>query len=96
MRESMFISTDQTHAEGRRFWGDYQEMGADVKIQRASANPVLLGVDRLSLTAGSQKQRVRVIGDNLPSDVTAEDIDFGAGVRCRESSRTTLASCCGS
>ncbi len=54
MREVMWISPDQSTAEGRWFWGEYQEFGFDVKMQRASADPTLIGVDRSSLKTGSQ------------------------------------------
>src|SRR5271154_6663500 len=57
MREVMWVSPDQTQAEGRWFWGQYQEFGFDVKLQRASAEPTLLGVDRSALKAGSQANR---------------------------------------
>ena len=46
MREVMWVSPDQSTAEGRWFWGEYQEFGFDVKMQRASADPTLIGVDR--------------------------------------------------
>src|SRR6266849_6630120 len=32
MREAMFISPDQSQAEGRWFWGSYHEMGIGVKV----------------------------------------------------------------
>jgi quinohemoprotein amine dehydrogenase len=83
MREVMFISPDQSHAEGRWFWGSYQELGIDVKVERASANPVLVGVDRPALKAGSDAQRIRLIGDNLPADLSIADLDFGSGVKAR-------------
>jgi quinohemoprotein amine dehydrogenase len=81
MREAIFISPDQSQAEGRWFWGSYQEMGIDVKLRRASADPTLAGVDRPALKTGSRAQRIRLMGDNLPGDVTAADLDFGAGVK---------------
>jgi quinohemoprotein amine dehydrogenase len=80
MRETLWISPDQTWAEGRWFQGEYQEFGADVKLRRVTADPVLLTVDRFSLKTGSQAQKVRVIGANLPANVTAKDLDFGSGV----------------
>jgi quinohemoprotein amine dehydrogenase len=83
MREAMWVSPDQLHAEGRWFWGEYQEFGVDVKLQRASADPTLLGVDRTMLKQGSQSNRVRLIGDNLPPQVTPADLEFGAGVTVR-------------
>jgi quinohemoprotein amine dehydrogenase len=58
-------------------------MGIDVKLQRASADPTLAGVDLPALKTSSQAQRIRLIGDNLPADVTAADLDFGSGVKVR-------------
>jgi quinohemoprotein amine dehydrogenase len=80
MREAMWFSPDQSWAEGRWFWGEYQEFGVDVKLQRASTEPVLVGVDRTALKTGSQGNRVRLIGDNLPAQVASTDLDFGSGV----------------
>jgi quinohemoprotein amine dehydrogenase len=83
MREVMWVSPDQSQAEGRWFWGQYQEFGFDVKLQRASAEPTLLGVDRSALKAGSQANRVRLIGDNLPAQIAVADVDLGSGVTIR-------------
>jgi len=80
MREALWIAPDQTSAEGRWFWGEYQEFGVDVKLRRVGPEPMLLTVDRYSLKAGSQALRVRVIGANLPAQVAAADLDFGAGL----------------
>jgi quinohemoprotein amine dehydrogenase len=83
MREAMWISPDQLRAEGRWFWGEYQEFGVDVKLQRAAADPTLVGVDRTMLKTGSQTNRVRLIGDNLPAQVVPADLDFGSGITVR-------------
>jgi quinohemoprotein amine dehydrogenase len=83
MREAMWVSPDQLHAEGRWFWGEYQEFGVDVKLQRASADPTLIAVDRTMLKSGSQGNRVRLIGDNLPAQVVPADLEFGSGVTVR-------------
>lgn len=80
MREVMSVSTDQLSAQGRWFWGQYQEFGMDVKLQRASSDSVLVGIDRLSLKTGSANTRLRLIGDNLPDQIAAADFDFGSGV----------------
>ena len=81
MREAMWISPDQTWAEGRWFFGEYSEFGMDVKLHRVTTEPMLLTLDKYSLKTGSQAQKVRVIGANLPSKVVAEDLDFGSGVK---------------
>ena len=80
MREVMFVSPDQSTAEGRWFWGQYQEFGFDVKMQRASADPTLIGADRTLLKTGSQGTKVRLVAESLPAQVAAADLDFGTGV----------------
>jgi quinohemoprotein amine dehydrogenase len=83
MREVMWISPDQTTAEGRWFWGEYQEFGFDVKLQRPSADPTLIGADRSLLKAGSQGTRVRLLAESLPAQIAPTDLDFGTGVTVR-------------
>ena len=83
MHEALWFSPDASHATGRWFWGSYDEFGFDVEMQPASDGPALLVVDRLSLKAGSEAQRVRLIGHNLPPQIVPADVDFGSGVRVR-------------
>jgi len=83
MREVMWVAPDQSMAEGRWFWGQYQEFGLDVKLQRPSADPTLLAADRMSLKTGSQGNRVRLIAESLPAQMSASDLDFGTGVTVR-------------
>jgi len=83
MREAMWISPDQLWAQGRWFFGEYQEFGADVKLVRASAEPTLIGVDRTMFKLGSQANRIRLIGDNLPVQVAPADLDLGSGITVR-------------
>jgi quinohemoprotein amine dehydrogenase len=80
MREVMWISPDQSTAEGRWFWGEYQEFGFDVKLRRPSADPTLIGVNRSLLKTGTQGTRVRLIAESLPAQVAPSDLDFGTGV----------------
>ncbi len=82
-RESMFLAPDQSSAEGRWFWGSYDEFGIDVKLWRATGAATLVTIDRPSLKAGTQAQRVRILGDSLPAQIAASDIDFGSGVTVR-------------
>ncbi len=76
-REVMVMDSSASRAEGRWYWGEYQEFGFDVAMQRVTTEPVVLAVDRLSLAAGV-KARVRVIGRNLPAK---GDVSFGSGVK---------------
>jgi quinohemoprotein amine dehydrogenase len=80
MREVMSVAPDQLSAQGRWFWGQYEEFGMDVKLQRATSEATLIGIDRLAVKAGSKDNRVRIIGDNLPDKVAASDLDFGSGI----------------
>jgi len=82
-REVIWIAPDQSTAEGRWFWGQYQELGFDVKLKRASSDPTLVVVDRSSLKIGSQANRVRMIGASFPAQVTLADLDFGPGLTVR-------------
>jgi quinohemoprotein amine dehydrogenase len=82
-REVMWFSPDQSMAEGRWFWGEYQEFGFDVKLQRPSADPTLFGADRSLLKTGSQGTRVRLIAESLPAQIAPADLDFGTGVTVR-------------
>ena len=76
-REVMWIAPDQKLAEGRWYWGQYQELGFDVQLRRPGAEPTLLVTEPVSLKAGAKGARVRVIGDNLPAEGNP---DFGPGV----------------
>jgi quinohemoprotein amine dehydrogenase len=80
MREALLISPDQMSAEGRWFWGEYQEFGVDVKMRRATPEPQLLTLDLYSIKTGSMAQKVRIIGNSLPMTVKASDLDFGSGI----------------
>jgi quinohemoprotein amine dehydrogenase len=79
-RETLWISPDQSFAEGRWFWGEYQEFGFDVKLTRASSEPSLISTANYSLKAGGPAT-LHIIGDNLPSSIAPADLDLGAGVK---------------
>ncbi len=79
-REVMWIAPDFSKAEGRWFWGQYQEFGFDVELQREPSGSTLLVVDRSSLKAGSRGNRIRLIGANLTAPATSPEPDFGPGL----------------
>jgi quinohemoprotein amine dehydrogenase len=82
-REVLLIAPDESAADGRWFWGQYQEFGFDVKLRRVTSDPTLLGLDRASLKIASQGNRVRLIGANFPAQLAAADLRFGSGVTVR-------------
>jgi quinohemoprotein amine dehydrogenase len=79
----MWLSPDQTRAEGRWFWGQYQEFGIDVELRRPSPGAMLLGIDRQSVKIGSQSVSVQLIGENIPARVTPRDLNLGQGINVR-------------
>jgi quinohemoprotein amine dehydrogenase len=82
-REALWIAPDETKAEGRWFWGQYQEFGFDVRLERATSATALLALDHASLRAGSQGNRVRLFGANFPARVTTADLTLGPDVAVR-------------
>jgi quinohemoprotein amine dehydrogenase len=79
-REVMWFSPDGKTAQGRWFWGAYQEFGFDVSLSRASAAPTISAVVPSSLKTGTKGASVHIYGDSLPAQLTPADVDFGAGV----------------
>jgi quinohemoprotein amine dehydrogenase len=86
-REAMWVAPDRSKIEGRWFWGQYQEFGFDVILQRPASGPMLLAMDCSSLKTGSLGNRVRLFGENMPEHMSPADVDFGPGILVR---RTTL------
>lgn len=83
LREVMFVSRDWSLIEGRWFWGEYEEFGIDVTLRRVGAEPIVLGLDRHSIKSPTTGEQVKIFGANLPSDLKAEDVDFGPGVKIK-------------
>jgi quinohemoprotein amine dehydrogenase len=82
-REVMWFSPDGSTADGRWYWGQYQEFGFDVKMQRASSGPTLLSVDLPAMKIGSKSNHIRVLGDHFPARVKAADLSAGPDVKVR-------------
>jgi quinohemoprotein amine dehydrogenase len=76
----MWFAPDRSSAEGRWFWGQYQEFEFDVKLRRATSATTLTGVDRRSLKTASKANRIRITGDNFPGQITPADLVFGPGI----------------
>jgi quinohemoprotein amine dehydrogenase len=78
VREVLWISPDQTKAEGRWYWGQYQEFGFDVQLRRPAAQPTVLAVEPPAVRAGTSA-RVRVFGDQLTAN-----LQFGPGTTVKQ------------
>ncbi len=79
-REVLFVDRDWRHARGRWFSGAYEEFGVDVRLERIGNDPILLGVGDPRIRTGASGQELRLISANLPSRVTAADVNCGPGV----------------
>lgn len=88
LREVMAVDRDWQTIEGRWFTGGYDEVGIDVTLRRASAQPTILGVSRPMLRTGAQGQGVTLFGASLPPTLAPADIDFGPGVTVTRASVT--------
>lgn len=82
-REAMWVAPDGSRVEGRWFWGQYDELGVDVTMQRAASEAALLLVDPPSFKAGSNANRIRLIGDRFPAQVMPADVTVGPGMTVR-------------
>jgi quinohemoprotein amine dehydrogenase len=78
-REVMFVDRDWRHAEGRWFWGAYNELGLDVRLERVGSDPILLGTGESMIKAGAS-QAVHLFGANLPANAAPTDVNFGPGI----------------
>ena len=79
VREAMILSRDQSQAEGRWMWGDYQEFGYEVKMYRAKPGLTILGLNTASLKSDST-HTVQIFGDGFSSSLKPADIDLGNGI----------------
>jgi quinohemoprotein amine dehydrogenase len=79
VREVMMLSRDQSQAEGRWMWGNYQEFGFEVKMFRAKPGTTVLGVDTPMLHTDAT-HTIQIFGDGFTNGLKSSDIDLGEGV----------------
>jgi quinohemoprotein amine dehydrogenase len=80
-REVMFVERTRKEMWGRWFTGSYDETGLDVKLVKVTSDPVVLGLSTAALKTSSTGLAVTIIGANLPSGLTAADINLGQGIK---------------
>ena len=83
-REVLWFAPDQARAEGRVFWGQYQEFGFDLELRRPSPDLSVIGVENGWMKIGSKGNLFRLIGDRFPADVSPKDLNLGPGVTVRK------------
>ena len=80
MREVMMVDRNWRAMEGRWFTGGHDEIGIDVKLERAGNDPRVLGTDRTALKQGTTGQELKIYGANLGTSLRAADVDLGPGI----------------
>jgi quinohemoprotein amine dehydrogenase len=78
-REVMFLDRERRELSGRWFTGGYDEIGMDVTITRMGADPVVSGLDTVSLVSGGTRE-ISIFGANFPAGLDASAIELGRGV----------------
>ncbi len=78
-REVMFVERGVNEIFGRWFRGDYDEVGMDVRLERATGAPVVTGVHPRALRLGGGERELRVFGAGFDG-VAPEDVDLGPGL----------------
>ncbi len=78
-REAMMVSRDGNSMEGRWFWSGFGELGMEVHLERAGAEPAILGTDLAAIQTPSRCE-IKIYGGNLPTSVKPADIVFGPGI----------------
>lgn len=79
-REVMWFAPDLKMAQGRWYWGAYNELGFNVTLTRASADPTVAAVMPYALKTGTKGVEVHIYGDALPQSLSPQDVDMGSGV----------------
>ena len=80
LREVLSVSRDRESMTGRWFTGVYDELGIDVTLHRAGAQPVLTGVWPAAVPTSAGEVTLDIFGANLPDGLEAASFDLGAGL----------------
>ncbi|MCY4077629.1 MAG: quinohemoprotein amine dehydrogenase subunit alpha [Acidobacteria bacterium] len=80
LREVLSVSRDRESMTGRWFTGVYDELGIDVTLHRAGAQPVLTGVWPPAVPTAGGEVTLQLFGVNLPDALDAASVDLGAGL----------------
>ncbi len=83
-RETLALSQDQNTAEGRWYWGQYQEFGFDVKLTRVESSPTVGAVGNYSVKAGTNGAQIKVFGANFPDNIAPADVAMGNGITVKK------------
>lgn len=80
LREVLRLARDRESMTGRWFTGVYDELGTDLTLHRAGAQPVLTGVWPAAVPTSAGEVTLEIFGANLPDALEAASFDLGAGL----------------
>ncbi len=79
-REIFFANEEGSVISGRRLLTEIGDLGREETLYRSGSGAKLLAVIPAALKTG-ETQKVKLFGMHLPSNVTAEAVSFGVGVK---------------
>ncbi len=87
LRSVLLLNDEWDTFTGRIFTGEYNELGMDVTLHRRAGRAQIFHVDGGTLRTPSEGNRVDLIGEGFPKDLTAADLYAGDGVTITELDR---------
>ena len=80
IKEVLLLDETWTRMEGRLFTGEYNELGIEIELLRASATPTILGVLGGEMAVPSTGNRLEIIGCGFPEQIEPGDFHLGNGL----------------
>jgi quinohemoprotein amine dehydrogenase len=80
LKEVLLLDETWTRMEGRLFTGEYNELGIEIELLRASATPTILGVLGGEMAVPSTGNRLEIIGCGFPEQIEPGDFHLGNGL----------------
>ncbi|MEE2856826.1 MAG: quinohemoprotein amine dehydrogenase subunit alpha [Planctomycetota bacterium] len=80
LKEVLLLDESWTRMEGRLFTGEYNELGIEIELLRASETPTILGVLGGEMAVPSTGNRLEIIGCGFPEQIEPGDFHLGNGL----------------
>ncbi len=80
LKEVLLLDEAWTRMEGRLFTGEYNELGIEIELLRASETPTILGVLGGEMAVPSTGNRLEIIGCGFPEQIEPGDFHLGNGL----------------
>lgn len=80
LKEVLLLDESWTRMEGRLFTGEYNELGIEIELLRASETPTIMGVLGGEMAVPSTGNRLEIIGCGFPEQIEPGDFHLGNGL----------------